>query len=157
IAAGLGHIEEQVTAIEQAVRENPALVFDLARSLVESACRAILRERKVDYSENDDVPKLFKTATGHLPFLPPTASGEAETRDSLTRTLNGLSTAIQGICELRNRCGFASHGSGSARPMMESVQALLAAKAADTIVGFLYCIHRQDRTPAPSQKTRYDD
>ena len=27
----------------------------------------------------------------------------------------GLSTAIQGICELRNQCGFASHGSGTPR------------------------------------------
>ncbi|MDT9120715.1 abortive infection family protein, partial [Escherichia coli] len=55
-------------------------------------------------------------ASTHLAFLPPSASGEAATRDSLKRTLGGLSTAIQGICELRNQCGFASHGSDKARP-----------------------------------------
>jgi hypothetical protein len=157
IASGLAHIEEQVTAIEQAVVENPALAFDLARTLVESVCRTILTERKVDYSENDDLPKLFKTARNHLPFLPTTASGEAETRESLTRTLNGLSTAIQGICELRNRCGFASHGPGDLRPAMESVQALLAAGAADAIVGFLHRVHRQDRTPPLPERAGYDD
>jgi hypothetical protein len=155
IAAGLSHVEEQVKGIEQAVLENPALAFDLARTLVESACRAILGERKVDYENDDDLPKLFRTASIHLPFLPPTASGEAETRESLTRTLNGLNTAIQGVCELRNRCGFASHGSGNPRPPMESVQALLAAGAADTIVGFLYRVHRQDRT-LPSARALYD-
>lgn len=155
-AAGLAHIEEQVRSIEQAVVENPALAFDLARTLVETVCRTILAERKVAYSEEDDLPKLFKTASNHLPFLPPTASGEAEVRRSLAQTLNGLSTAIQGICELRNQCGFASHGSDKPRPALEAVQALMAAQAADTIVGFLYRVHRQDRTPPPSPRSLYD-
>jgi hypothetical protein len=133
IASGLTHVEQQVKSIEQAVAENPGLAFDLAKTLVESVCRAVLGERNIGYSEDDDLPKLFKTASQHLPFLPPTASGEAEVRDSLKRTLGGLSTAIQGICELRNQCGFASHGSGAPRPPMESVQALLVAEAADTL------------------------
>lgn len=113
IAEGLTHIEEQVRAIEQAVVENPALAFDLARTLVETVCRTILRERKVAYNENDDLPTLFKTVSDHLPFLPPTASSEATTRKSLKRTLNGLSTAIQGICELRNQCGLPLTGQTS--------------------------------------------
>src|SRR5262245_41369498 len=135
MAGGLAHVEEQVKGIEAAVVENPALAFDLAKTLIESTCRAILGERKIAYNEDDDLPKLFRIASNHLPFLPPMASVEAQARESLTRTLNGLSTAIQGVCDLRNRCGFASHGSGTPRPPMESVQALLAAGAADTIVG----------------------
>ncbi len=156
-AAGLVHIEEQVQSIEQAVVENPALAFDLARTLVETVCRTILTERKVAHSKNDDLPKLFKTTRKNLPFLPATASGESKVEASLERTLNGLSTAIQGICELRNRCGFASHGSDKARPAMESVQALLAAEAADTIVGFLHRVHRQDQMPPPSPRALYDE
>ena len=157
IAGGLVHIEEQVNAIERAVVENPGLAFDLARTLVESVCRTVLSERAIAYSEDDDLPKLVKTISQCVPFLPPTASGEAETRESLTRTLSGLSTAIQGICELRNQCGFASHGSGNPRPAMESVQALLAAEAADTVVGFIHRVHRQDRTPPPSPRAMYED
>ncbi len=157
IAGGLTHVEQQVKTIEQAVSENPSLAFDLAKTLVESACRAVLGDRQVAYSEDDDLPKLFKTVSQHLPFLPPTASGEAEVRDSLKRMLGGLSTAVQGICELRNQCGFASHGPGSPRPTMESVQALLAAEAADTIVGFLHRVHRQDRTLPPSPRALYND
>ena len=157
IASGLTHVEQQVKSIEQAVAENPGLAFDLAKTLIESVCRSVLGERNVAVGEDDDLPKLFKTASQHLPFLPPTASGEAQVRDSLRRTLGGLSTAIQGICELRNQCGFASHGSGAPRPPMESVQALLAAEAADTIVGFLYRVHRQDRTPTPLPRAPYGD
>lgn len=155
-ANGLVHIEEQVRSIEQAVVERPALAFDLARTLVESVCRTILAKRKVAYSEEDDLPKLFKIVSNHLPFLPPTASGDADVRKSLVQTLNGLSTAIQGICELRNQCGFAAHGSDKPRPAMETVQALMAAEAADTIVGFLHRVHLQDRSPPPSPRALYD-
>ena len=155
IAGGLAHIEQQVEGIERAVVENPGLAFDLAKTLVESTCHAVLGERSIAFSEKGDLPKLFKMATGTLPFLPPELSGAAEVRQSLTKT-NGLHTAIQGICELRNRCGFASHGSGNPRPAMESVQALLAAQAADAIIGFLSRVHRQDRAPPPSPQALYD-
>jgi hypothetical protein len=156
IANGLVHIEEQVIAIERVVVENPGLAFDLARTLVESVCRTVLRERAIAYGEDDDLPRLFRAVCQTVPFLPPGASGEAEARESLTRTLGGLSTAIQGICELRNKCGFASHGSDNPRPVMESVQALLAAEAADTIVGFLHRVHQQERT-LPSPRAMYED
>ena len=157
IAAGLIHVEQQVGSIEQAVNDNPGLAFDLAKTLVESVCRTVLSERSVEHQETDDLPRLFKLAAMYLPFLPPTASGESQARESLNRTLSGLNTAIQGICELRNRCGFASHGSSNPRPAMEFVQARLAAQAADTIVGFLYRIHRQDRAPVLSPTALYDE
>lgn len=157
IAAGLLHIEEQVNGIEQAVTDSPGLAFDLAKTLIESTCRTILTERGVAFDPGDDLPKLFKAATTHLPFLPPTVSGEAGLRRSLAQTLNGLSTAVQGVCELRNACGFASHGSGSARPLMEAVQALLAAETADAIVGFLHRVHRQDQILAARRDLRYEE
>ena len=40
---------------------------------------------------------------------------------------------------------------------MEGVQALLAAEAADAIVGFLHRVHRQDRTPPLASRTTFDD
>lgn len=157
VAGGLVHVEQQVRSIEQAVVENPGLAFDLAKTLVESVCRSVLKDRSIAFNEDDDLPRLFKTASQSLPFLPPNASNEAEVRKSLAQTLSGLSTTVQGICELRNQCGFASHGSEQARPAMEWVQAILVAEAADTIVGFLHRVHRQDRTPARQRQTLYDE
>ncbi len=157
IAGGLVHIEQQVTSIEQAVVENPALAFDLAKTLVESVCKTVLEERFIEFAVDDDLPKLFKRATQILPFLPADVSHEAAARKSLAQTLGGLSTAVRGICELRNHCGFASHGAAGPRPIMQAVQALMAAEAADTIVGFLHRVHRQDRTPSLPAPTLYDD
>lgn len=144
IAGGLLHIEEQVKALESAVLGNTGLVFDLARTLVESACKTIITERGGAFSKDDDLPKVFKTVTNTIPFLPVEIAGEATARKSLQQTLSGLNTALLGICELRNAYGFASHGSDGPRPLMEGIQALLAAQAADAIIGFLYRVHRQD-------------
>lgn len=157
MASGLVHIKEQIEGIEQAVIENPGLAFDLARTLIETTCRTILTERGVAFDLKDDLPKLFKTATKHLPFLPTAESGAVEVRKSLAQTLKGLSTAVQGVCELRNLCGFASHGSDSPRPAMEAVQALLVAETSDAVVGFLHRVHRQDRIPIPSMRPEYDE
>jgi hypothetical protein len=156
MAQGLAHVEEQVTALERAVVENPGLAFDLAKTLVESACRTILTERQQPYASDDDLPKLFKTVTTFLPLSPPSASSTSGHK-SLKQTLNGLQTALQGVCELRNDFGFASHGSDGSRPRMERIQAMLAAQAADTIVGFLHATHQQDQAVQRTAPLRFED
>ena len=77
LAEGLEHVEEQVAALEQAVAENPAFAFDLAKTLVESTCRTILKERKQTYSANDDLPRLFTSVTTLLPLAPSSAQAKA--------------------------------------------------------------------------------
>lgn len=157
IAGGLVHIEEQVRAIERTINENPSLTFDLARTIVESTCRTFLAERKIAFSLDDNLPYLFKILTTSLPMLPSEASGEVGARKSLAQTLGGLHAALQGVCELRNAYGFASHGADSPRPAMETVQALLAAQAADAIVGFLDRVHRQERQAISIAGREYED
>ncbi len=156
VTGGMLHIEEQVKAIELAVVQNTGLAFDLAKTLIESAYKTILTERGGSFDKDDDLPKLFKMARQVVPFLPASLGGDSAARKSLEQTLNGLSTALQGVCELRNAFGFASHGSDSPRPAMEAIHATLAAQAADAIVGFLYSVHRQDLFKPRTPRLEYD-
>lgn len=157
VAGGMLHIEEQVKALELAVVENTGLAFDLAKTLVESACKTIITERGGTFEKDDDMPKLFKMVRQSVPFLPAGLADEIAARRSLEQTLNGLSTSLQGVCELRNTCGFATHGSAGPRPRMEGIQALLVAQAADAIIGFLYRAHRQDLTRPKTVQLEYCD
>jgi Abortive infection C-terminus len=157
ITGGLAHIDTQVDALERAVTDNPGLAFDLARTVVESTCRTIMIERGIVFDKDDDLPRLFKSLTGNLPLLPLAAAAEVGARKSLMQTLNGLHTALQGVCELRNAYGFASHGSAGPRASMESDQALLAAQAADAIIGFLHRVHRQESATIPGTRLEYLD
>lgn len=142
-AGGISHIEEHIKGIEQAVTDNTGFAFDLAKSLIESTCKTILSERGPGFDKNDDLPKLFRSAIKQIPLLPPSSPNDSKTEKPITQTINGLHTALLGICELRNVYGFASHGTDGKNTPLETVQALLAAQTADTIVGFLFRCHRQ--------------
>lgn len=157
IAGGLVHIEEQVKALELAVAQNAGLAFDLAKTLVESACKSVINDRGGAFDKDDDVPKLLKNACNLVPFLPPALAAQAAARKSLAQTVSGLSTVVQGVCELRNAYGFASHGSAAPRPPMEVVQAILVAQAADAVIGFLYRVHVQDLARPRVPPLRYED
>ena len=151
-------MERQVEAAENAVVDEPALVFDLARTIIESTCRTVLTEREISFNRNDDLLALFNSVSRNLPFLPPESSHETAARRSLEQTLSGLRTVVQGITELRNQYGFASHGSDTARAQMETVQALLVAGSADTIVGFLHGVHVRDRNvSSATEQSAYED
>lgn len=157
IAGGLLHIEEQVKALELAVVENTGLAFDLAKTLVESACKTIITERGGTFDKDDELGKVFKAASQCLPFLPVALAMDGGARRTLQQTLSGLSTALQGVCELRNAFGFASHGSDGPRPAMEAVQAILAAQAADAMIGFLYRVHQADLSRPPTPRLEFND
>lgn len=160
VSRGLSHIEQQIVAAENAVRGEPAfgLAFDLSRTLIESTCRTILTERQVEWNRREDLPSLIRKVRKNLSFLPPSSSDETAAQESLERALNGLQSAVQGICELRNHYSFASHGYETDRARMEQAQATLVAGAADVIVGFLYEMHAQSRANnAGSIQSLYDD
>src|SRR5271165_3394354 len=99
VAGGMLHIEEQVKALELALVENTGLAFDLAKTLIESACKTILTERGGSFDKDDDLPKLFRAASQAIPFLPVSLAADAAARKSLQQTLGGLSTAVHGVCE----------------------------------------------------------
>lgn len=149
-----------MTVLEQAIWDEPGLAFDLAKTLVESVCKTVLNDRGILFAKDDDLPKLYRTVTTYLPLLPASASSDVAARDSVKRALGGMSAALIGICELRNAHGFASHGSASERGTLESTEALLAAQAADAIVGFLYANHVRERrtgeAPVPTYKDNVD-
>ena len=145
LSAGLVRFEQQIRTIELSIVENPGLVFDLARAMIESTCHSVLSERRIEYSKNEKLPKLFKITTKNLPLLPSSLEGEKAAKDSLEKTLRGLNDAVRGVCELRNGYGFASHGFSGERSSLGEAQARLAAEAADTIIGFLHRAHRQER------------
>lgn len=157
MASGLDHISRHVSALEDAISREPGLAFDLSKVLVESVCKKLLMDIGIPFTDDDDLPKLYKIVTMNVPLLPTSASSEAAARESVKRALGGLTSTLVGICELRNAYGFASHGSAAERSAMESTEATLVAQSADAIVGFLYSNHMRDRSPAVGTVIGYGD
>lgn len=153
VALGFAPIEQYVVALERAVNEGSDLTFDLAKSILESTCKAVLVAHSIEAGPKDDLPRLFRSVVQTVSLVPSDATHEVGVSESLRKTLNGLQTVVQGICELRNRRGMASHGSGEIRPSLESTQFMLVAETADAIVGFLMRAHPQS---IASQQVRYE-
>lgn len=157
LLTGAAHLERQVVALESAASSNPGLAFDLAKTLLESACKTVLSERACTYENAWDLPKLLKETLNQIQLVPQGLGTGAEASDSLRKTAGGLQTVIQGICELRNRHGFASHGKDPQFQELESVQAMLVARAADAIVSFMLRAHQGYQRQEASTVLSYAD
>jgi len=150
-------IEHQIHAIESALESVPDFAFDLSKTLVESVCKTVLADIGQPANPNWDAPKLLKETTNRLALLPRAHPNPAKARDSVEKIIRGLLQTIQGLCELRNEYGIASHGRDAFSARLDLRQATLAAQAADTIVSFLYRIHRDARMQSPGARVYYED
>lgn len=150
-------VEQQIFAIEKALESVPDFAFDLAKTLVESVCKTILEDIGRPPDPRWDAPRIMRETTTYLSMLPPGHAHVASAQDSIAKTLNGLNTTVQGLCELRSRYGIASHGRDGFSARLGLRQATLAAQAADTIVAFLYRIHRDALSQTPGARVYYED
>lgn len=150
-------IEQQIHTIESTLESVPDFAFDLSKTLVESVCKTMLADIGQSANRNWSAPKLLKETTNRLNLLPRNHSDPAKARGSVEKTLRGLLQTIQGLCELRNSYGMASHGRDDLSPRLGLRQATLAAQAADTIVSFLYRIHRDALMHNPGARIYYED
>lgn len=150
-------IEQQIHAIESALESVPDFAFDLSKTLVESVCKTVLADIGQPADPNWDAPKLLKETTNRLTLLPRDHPDPAKARESVEKTIRGLLQTIQGLCELRNGYGMASHGRDTFSVRLDLRQATLAAQAADTIVSFLYRIHRDALMQTPGARVYYED
>lgn len=155
LAAEAAHFERQIVALERAVIENPGLAFDLAKTLVESACKTIMRDRGHQCDDGWELPRLLRETLAKLRLVPDGYENEVSVIESLRKTVGGLQTTIQGLCELRNTQGFASHGRDAYSAQLDIVQAQLAARAADVVVNFLFRTHHYYPSASSARRLVY--
>ena len=150
-------IEQQINAIENALASVPDFAFDLSKTLVESVCKTVLADIGQPAEPKWDAHQLLRETTNRLALLPRNHPNPAKARDSVEKTIRGLLQTMQGLCELRNGYGMASHGRDGFSARLDLRQATLAAQAADTIVSFLYRIHRDAVVQTPGARVYYED
>lgn len=150
-------LDQLIQAIENAIDGVPDFAFGLCKALIESVCKTVLVDIGHPADPNWDAPRLLRETTNRLALLPEGHPNPARARDSIEKTVRGLLQTIQGLCELRNEHDIASHGRDAFSPRLSLRQATLAAQAADTIVSFLYRIHRDARSRTPGERVYYED
>lgn len=150
-------LDQLIQAIENAIDGVPDFAFGLCKALIESVCKTVLADIGHPADPKWDAPRLLRETTSRLALLPEGHPNPAKARDSIEKTVRGLLQTIQGLCELRNEHDIASHGRDAFSPRLSLRQATLAAQAADTIVSFLYRIHRDAVSRTPGERVYYED
>jgi hypothetical protein len=110
---------------------DPEGAITIARTLIESACKHILDDCGVRYSNKEDLPKLYTMTVEQLDLAPHQQSTEI-----MRQILGGCKTVVDGMGALRNQIGDA-HGRGQNSPEIDPCYAELSLNLAGALVTFL--------------------
>lgn len=137
-----GYIAQQITRMEVAVLNDPALAIGTAKELVETCCKTILQNRDVTISKTAELSELIKLTVKTLELTPDNIPEAAKAAATIKRLLSNLATITQGIAELRNQYGT-GHGRAAGSKGLSSRHAKLAVGAASTLAVFLAETHNE--------------
>lgn len=137
----LGYVSQQITRMETAVNQDTELAIGTAKELVETCCKSILNECNIDFSKNDDLPKLVKSTVQQLELTPADIPDNAKASKTIKRLLSNLASITQGVAELRNQYGT-GHGKSGKNKGLQARHAKLAVGAASTLAVFLAETHK---------------
>ena len=122
-------IREHLNRLGGSVDTDPRLAVSVAKDLVESTAKLVLRARDVIYTEAEDLPALVSRAQEALGLSAAKVATDNPEVKQLKTILGGLVSLTRGITELRNKVGV-GHGRESVPTWVRPRHARLAAGAA---------------------------
>ena len=141
-SGGAFAFKQAVDTIEWSVTSSPSVVFDLSRSLLDTTCKTILRERNYPDCDSLKMKDLLKATFDRVPLAPKRLPEGDNANAHLQTIISGLDSVIQAITDLRNTEGAASHGKPIDHEPLDVLQAEFVARAADSVIAFLYKCHK---------------
>lgn len=148
--ADTNYVARQITRMQVAIDTDPDLAIGTAKELVETCCKTILHERRVDIDGAWDLPQLVKSTARCLSLAPEDIPDNAKAVQTIRRLLSNLATITQGVAELRNQYGT-GHGRGASTKGLQPRHAKLVVGAASTLAVFLLETHHVRRQPANAE------
>jgi len=137
-----GYVAQQITRMEAAVANDPALAIGTAKELVETCCKTILQARRIQFGKSADLSELVKLTIKGLELTPDDIPDKAKAADTMKRLLSNLATITKGVSELRNHYGT-GHGKTAGSKGLGPRHAKLAVGAASTLAVFLAETHNE--------------
>lgn len=125
-------IRQQLTRIQHAVLDDPALAVGSAKELIESTAKVVLKERGQPVDDKDDLPALVRNAQQALGLHPSSKAPGPDGSDAIKKILGSVSGIAIGLAELRNRGYGTGHGPATAPVGLGPRHAHLAVNAAFT-------------------------
>lgn len=146
------YITQLINRMHASIEHDPELAIGSAKEFVESICKTILNDRKIEYSQDDNLQKLVKKCTKELKLDPDGMPESTKALDSIKPLLGSLGTIAHMTAELRGQFGT-GHGKHANTKGLGPRHARLAVGSAASLGIFLYetFIQRQ-QTPDDAPK-----
>lgn len=139
---GSRHLASQIQRISESVEKDTDLAIGQAKELLETCCKIILDDRKVEYDDRLEVQPLVRKTMAELSLMPSDIQEGAKGEKTIKAILGNLSVIAQGMAELRNLYGT-GHGKQATHRSVPVRHARLAVGAATTLAQFLFDTHAE--------------
>jgi hypothetical protein len=127
------YLQRQIGRMMSSVTDDPELAIGTAKEFVEAVSKTTLRERGVQLTGNEDLPRLVRMTLENIEAF----SRDTRMNEITKKTTGALTTLGQCIGELRNLHGT-GHGRDATVATIESRYAILAVNSAATIALFIF-------------------
>jgi len=131
---------EDLRRLERIGDSEPGEAIALAKEIVESCCKLILDDRKVEYPEKAEIPELLKLLRKEIKIMPDGIDESAKGANEIRGILTSLGNIAHSLAPLRNAYGK-GHGRGRDFKGLQPRHARLAIGAASTFVDFVLDRH----------------
>lgn len=130
------YIQSQIDEMLASQEEDPTNAIGLAKELIESCCKTILRYYSLP-TDFDNLTKLVKATAKTLKITPEDIPDSIPEAKSMKAILGAFSTITDGLANLRNTYGR-GHGKDNNYKGLGVRHAKLAIGASTTLVHFLW-------------------
>lgn len=138
------YMSSQISIMMKMTKENPTEAIGKAKELIESCCKTIMEERKVQFSQDDSVGQLTRKVMKLLKVTPHNIDDKLPAVEAMKKILGNLSAIAEGMATLRNNYG-SGHGKPASYKGLEERHAKLAVGSSITLVEFLWCTHERTK------------
>lgn len=121
---------------------NPTEAIGKAKELIESCCKTILEDNKIEWDKNWDIGQLAGETFKLLKIMPKDIPDTVSAAKEVKSILGNLRAIATNIAALRNPYG-SGHGKSAAYKGLEERHAKLAVGSSITLVGFLWDTHER--------------
>jgi hypothetical protein len=127
--------DQHLRRISAGIDDDPAAAIASSKEMVESACKVVLDDYGISYSNKDDIGDLYKKVAGALKLKAESVPDSAKGSEAAQGTLRALVTVVQRMAELRNQLGLGHGRTRSSKAQRR--HARLAFNAATAVAEFL--------------------
>lgn len=134
------YLDEQRKLLWEKVSSHPTSAIGTAKDLIESCCKTILEQRRIEYSNAEDLPKLVDKTQSALAVNPREIDMKLPDAKIVKSLLGSLAQIARSLAELRNSYGT-GHGKPASYKGLSERHARLAAGSTLTLVEYLWTTH----------------